>query len=64
MKSASPLPHGEPRKETVSQGGGVYVSFSGGDERSEPENAIFHFPGANPPVPGESNHSAGSKGKL
>jgi hypothetical protein len=33
-------PPGEPRKETVSQGGGVSVSFSGGDERSEPENAI------------------------
>ena len=33
-------PPGETRKETVSQGGGVSVSFSGGDERSEPENAI------------------------
>ncbi len=33
-------PPGETRKETVSQGGGACVSFSGGDERSEPENAI------------------------
>ena len=33
---------GEPRKETVSQGGGTGVSFSGGDERSEPENAILN----------------------
>ena len=31
-------PPGEPRKETVSQGGGVPVSLSGGDERSEPES--------------------------
>jgi len=31
---------GETRKETVSQGGGVFVSLSGGDERSEPESAI------------------------
>jgi hypothetical protein len=36
----NPNPPGEPRKETVSQGGGACVSFSGGDERSEPENAI------------------------
>jgi len=33
-------PPGEARKEIVSQGGGACVSFSGGDERSEPENAI------------------------
>jgi hypothetical protein len=33
-------PPGETRKEIVSQGGGVSVSLSGGDERSEPESAI------------------------
>ena len=33
-------PPGEPRKETVSQGGGASVSLSGGDERGEPESAI------------------------
>ena len=33
-------PPGETQKEIVSQGGGACVSFSGGDERSEPENAI------------------------
>ena len=36
-------PPGEPRKETVSQGGGASVSLSGGDERSEPESLI-QFP--------------------
>ena len=34
---------GEPRKETVSQGGGACVSLSGGDERSEPESAILNL---------------------
>ena len=34
---------GEPREETVSQGGGVLVSVSGGDERSEPESAILNL---------------------
>lgn len=33
-------PLGETRKETVSQGGGVSGSLSGGDEQSEPESAI------------------------
>jgi len=36
-------PPGEPRKETVSQGGGVSALLSGGDERSEPESLI-QFP--------------------
>jgi hypothetical protein len=31
---------GETRKETVSQGGGVSVLLSGGDEQCEPESAI------------------------
>jgi hypothetical protein len=35
-------PFGEPREEIVSQGGGVSVSLSGGDERSEPESAIVN----------------------
>ena len=41
---------GEPFKETVSQGGGVSMSPSGGDERSEPEG-LTKFPhGALPSV--------------
>ena len=42
---------GEPCKETVSQGGGVSVLLSGGDERSEPESLI-QFPRGVLPVAG------------
>lgn len=38
--SDSGEPSGEHRERNVSQGGGVSISFSGGDEQSEPENAI------------------------
>ena len=35
---------GETRDETVSQGGGFMLSFSGGVERSEPESLIQGLP--------------------
>jgi hypothetical protein len=35
--------NGEPSEETLSQGGGVLTSLSGGDERSEPES-LNKFP--------------------
>jgi hypothetical protein len=38
--SMSASPTGETCEETVSQGGGVFISLSGGDERSEPESPI------------------------
>jgi hypothetical protein len=41
---------GEPRKETLSQGGGVLTSFSGGDEHSSPENVEARV-GAAPAAP-------------
>jgi hypothetical protein len=40
--------HGETRKETVSQGGGVPTSFSGGDEHSSPENVKASERGRSP----------------
>jgi len=44
--------HGETRKETVSQGGGVLSSFSGGDEHSSPENVKARgWGGASRPSP-------------
>jgi hypothetical protein len=37
-------PPGEPREETLSQGGGPTVLLSGGDEHSEPESQIEKLP--------------------
>jgi hypothetical protein len=49
--------YGQPRKETVSQGGGVSPSLSGGDERSEPESQI-KFPHGGLPSVAESTSTA------
>jgi hypothetical protein len=48
---------GEPCEETVSQGGGVSTSLSGGDEHSEPESQI-KFPHGGLPSVIESTHTA------
>jgi hypothetical protein len=48
---------GEPCKETVSQGGGVSTSLSGGDEHSEPESQI-KFPHGGLPSVVESTSTA------
>ena len=41
---------GESHEETLSQGGGVSTSFSGGDEHSSPENVKARV-GAAPAAP-------------
>lgn len=47
----------------VSQGGGGIVSFSGGDERSEPENANFHsVPGSSATAPGTGRRASAPGG--
>jgi hypothetical protein len=55
-------PLGETRKETVSQGGGVSVSLSGGDEHSEPESV--HSSALNVDLHGRVERAASERGEA
>jgi hypothetical protein len=55
-------PLGETRKETVSQGGGVSVLLSGGDERSEPES--LHSSALHVDLHGRAEGAASERGEA
>jgi hypothetical protein len=55
---------GETCEETVSQGGGVPTSLSGGDERSEPESQIKFPHGGLPSVANSTSTAENNENKT